>query len=85
MQAMVSQMLDKGKVLMRVEGPYGQPYGPGWHAHDVLTIFAGGIGERLGHCFCSSKLPLRRRVSVLPIICCAHSIQQRSRAAFEAS
>jgi NAD(P)H-flavin reductase len=42
---MVAQMMEKGKVLMRVDGPYGRPYGPGWHQYDALVIIAGGIGE----------------------------------------
>lgn len=45
-QEMVSTMLQKGKVLMRVDGPYGLPYGPGWQRYSVLVIFAGGIGVR---------------------------------------
>lgn len=44
-QDMVAQMLDKGKCLMRVDGPYGVPGGPGWHKYDALVIIAGGIGE----------------------------------------
>lgn len=62
---MVAQMLERGKVLMRVEGPYGKPYGLGWHKYDALAIFAGGIGTSsicfdtgyhncLEHCFAPS-------------------------------
>ena len=43
-QDMVAQMMEKGKVLMRVDGPYGRPYGPGWHKYDALVVIAGGIG-----------------------------------------
>lgn len=38
-------MMEKGKCLMRVDGPYGLPNGPGWHNYDALVIIAGGIGE----------------------------------------
>ena len=53
---MVAQMMEKGKVLMRVEGPYGRPYGPGWHKYEALVIIAGGIGE--------SQLPLHLQMQV---------------------
>ena len=42
---MIAEMMDKGKCLMRVDGPYGVPGGPGWQNHDALVIIAGGIGE----------------------------------------
>ena len=39
------QMMEKGKVLMRVDGPYGRTYGPSWHKYESQVIIAGGIGE----------------------------------------
>ena len=45
LQDMIAQMLEKGKCLMRVDGPYGVPGGPGWHKYDALVIIAGGIGS----------------------------------------
>lgn len=44
-QDMIAQMIEKGKCLMRADGPYGVPGGPGWHNYDALVIIAGGIGE----------------------------------------
>lgn len=38
-------MLQKGHVLMRADGPYGIPQGPGWEDYNVLVIIAGGIGK----------------------------------------
>lgn len=42
---MIAEMMEKGKCLMRVDGPYGVPGGTGWHNYDALVIIAGGIGE----------------------------------------
>ncbi len=40
--------LTKGELpLVRASGPFGCPQGRKWAAHQVLVIFAGGIGVSL--------------------------------------
>ena len=41
----MGQMVRDGRVLMRADGPYGQPYGYNWRQHEVMVILAGGIGQ----------------------------------------
>lgn len=43
-QSMISQLLKKGGLTARVDGPYGGHAEPAWVGHNVLAIFAGGIG-----------------------------------------
>ena len=50
LQSLVVEMMEKGSVLMRADGPYGVPSGQGWQHYDVLLIVAGGIGEAFSIC-----------------------------------
>ena len=43
-RGMIQQLLAKGGLTARVDGPYGGHGHPSWVDHNVLAIFAGGIG-----------------------------------------
>ena len=47
LQALVQQVVGDGKILMRADGPYGQPNGEAWQGFKTLVIIAGGIGHPL--------------------------------------
>ena len=49
MQDLMGQMVRNGRVLMRADGPYGQPYGYNWRQYTSMVIIAGGIGSSLPH------------------------------------
>ena len=43
-------LVEEGNVEVRVDGPYGaESERPAWANHEVLIVFAGGIGVRLDH------------------------------------
>ena len=45
-QGLISKLSKGDLPLVKASGPFGCPQGPKWAAHQVLVIFAGGIGVR---------------------------------------
>ena len=44
------RLVKEGNVEVRVDGPYGaESEWPTWANHELLIVFAGGIGVRLDH------------------------------------
>ena len=57
MQALVKELQTGQLPLVRATGPFGCSLGHKWGGHQVMVIFAGGIGVRAPLSCCSPSTP----------------------------